>query len=82
MITDRFPISALRRDRTLVLTWNIETQSQKLGEFAEIFNLKQNVFMIGMTLHWKDDPKPLKQICLIDIETEPDPRWTTIVCGN
>ncbi|POG82469.1 hypothetical protein GLOIN_2v1469774 [Rhizophagus irregularis DAOM 181602=DAOM 197198] len=35
-----------------------------------------------MTLHWKDDPKPLKQICLVDIETEPDPRWTTIVCGN
>jgi len=82
MITDRFPISALRRDRTLVLTWDIETQSQELGEFAEVLNLKQNVFMICMTLHWKDDPKPLKQICLVDIETEPDPRWTTIICGN
>ncbi|CAB5210814.1 unnamed protein product [Rhizophagus irregularis] len=81
-ITDRFPISALRRDRTVVLTWDIETQSQELGEFAEVLNLKQNVFMICMTLHWKDDPKPLKQICLVDIETEPDPRWTTIVCGN
>ncbi|PKK57795.1 DNA/RNA polymerase [Rhizophagus irregularis] len=81
-ITDHFPISALRRDRTVVLTWDIETQSQELGEFAEVLNLKQNVFMICMTLHWKDDPKPLKQICLVDIETEPDPRWTTIVCGN
>ncbi|RIA80875.1 ribonuclease H-like domain-containing protein [Glomus cerebriforme] len=59
MITDRFPISALRRDHTVVFTWDIETQSQEL-----------------------DDPKPLKQICLVDIETEPDPRWTTIVCGN
>ncbi|GBC36227.2 DNA polymerase family B-domain-containing protein [Rhizophagus irregularis DAOM 181602=DAOM 197198] len=75
-------LGALLRDRTLVLTWDIETQSQELGEFAEVLNLKQNVFMICMTLHWKDDPKPLKQICLVDVETEPDPRWTTIVCGN
>ncbi|PKK56360.1 ribonuclease H-like protein, partial [Rhizophagus irregularis] len=81
-ISDRFPISALTRDRTLVLTWDIETQSQELGEFAEVLDLNHNVFMICMTLHWKDDPKPLKQICLVDVEVEPDPRWITIVCGN
>src|SRR3954452_23569788 len=74
MITDRFSISALRRDCTLVLTWDIETQSQELSEFAEVLNLKQNVFMIDMTLHWKDDSKLLKQICLVDIETELDSR--------
>ncbi|POG82468.1 hypothetical protein GLOIN_2v1761861 [Rhizophagus irregularis DAOM 181602=DAOM 197198] len=83
LVPDReTPDESLLRDRTLVLTWDIETQSQELGEFAEVLNLKQNVFMICMTLHWKDDPKPIKQICLVDIETEPDPRWTTIVCGN
>jgi DNA polymerase elongation subunit (family B) len=82
IISDHFPISSLRRDRTLVLTWDIETQSQELGEFAEVLELKHNVFMICMTLHWKDDPKPLKQICLVDVEIEPDPRWTTIICGN
>src|SRR3989337_3212546 len=38
--------------------------------------------MICMTVHWKDDPNPLKQICLVDVETAPDPRWTTIICGN
>ncbi|CAB4476463.1 unnamed protein product [Rhizophagus irregularis] len=38
--------------------------------------------MIGMTVHWKDDPNPLKQICLVDVETAPDPRWITVVCGN
>jgi DNA polymerase elongation subunit (family B) len=81
-ISDRFPISALLRDRTLVLTWDIETQSQELGEFAEVLDLNHNVFMISMTLHWKDDPKPLKQICLVDVKVEPDPRWITIVCGN
>ena len=34
--------------------------------------------MICMTVHWKDDPEPLKQICLVDVETAPDPRWITI----
>ena len=82
VISDRFPISALLRDRTLVLTQDIETQSRELGEFAEVLDLNDNVFMICMTLHWKDDPKPLKQICFVDVETEPDPRRITIICGN
>jgi DNA polymerase elongation subunit (family B) len=81
-IADRFPISALTRDRTLVLTWDIETQSRELGEFAEVLNQDDIVFMICMTLHWKDDPKPLKRICLVDVKTAPDPRWITIICGN
>ncbi|RIB05266.1 hypothetical protein C2G38_2220095 [Gigaspora rosea] len=29
-----------------------------------------------------DDPKPLKQICLVDVETAPDPDWVTVVCEN
>jgi DNA polymerase elongation subunit (family B) len=53
-----------------------------MGEFAEVLEQKNKVFMIGMTLHWKDDPKPLKQICLVDVETAPDPRLVTIICGN
>ena len=43
---------------------------------------EDNVFMICMTIHWKYDPKPLKQICLVDAEMALDPRWITIVCGN
>ena len=39
------------------------------------------VFMIGMTVHWKDNSEPLKQICLVDVETAPDLRWITVVCG-
>src|ERR1044071_5750202 len=38
--------------------------------------------MICMTVHWKDDPKLLKQICLVDVETAPEPGWITIVCGS
>ncbi|CAI2195887.1 8411_t:CDS:1, partial [Funneliformis geosporum] len=35
-----------------------------------------------MTLHWKDDPKPLEQICLVDVETALDLHRTTIICKN
>src|SRR4051794_4906517 len=38
--------------------------------------------MIGMIVHWKNDPNPLKQICLVDVEIVPDPRWTTIICRS
>ncbi|CAI2196867.1 12340_t:CDS:2, partial [Funneliformis geosporum] len=81
-ISNRFSISVLLRDRTLILTWDIETYASQIGEFAEVLEQKNKVFMIGMILHWKDDPKPLKQICLVDVETASDSRWVTIICGN
>jgi DNA polymerase elongation subunit (family B) len=75
--------SALVRDRTLVLTWDIETYSSLgLGKFPTAQSDESNVFMICISVHWKDDPNPLKQICLVDVETAPDPRWTTIICGS
>ncbi|PKY47853.1 ribonuclease H-like protein [Rhizophagus irregularis] len=83
ILSDRFPISALTRDRTLILTWDIETYDLRgTGDFPEILDESGSVFMICMSLHWKDDPKPLKQVCLVDLETAPDSRWVTVVCGN
>ena len=68
----------------MVLTWDIETHdSRRLGNKApEAKNETAQVFTICMTIHWKDNPKPLEQICLVDVETKPDPRLTTIICGN
>jgi len=75
--------SALLRDRTLVLTWNIETYSSLgLGKFPTAQSDESNVFIICMSVHWKDDPNPLKQICLVDVETAPDPHWIIIICEN
>ncbi|RGB36016.1 hypothetical protein C1646_667298 [Rhizophagus diaphanus] len=75
--------STLMKDRTLVLTWDIETYSSLgLGNFPTAQSDESNVFMICMSVHWKDNPNPLKQICLVDVETAPDPRWITIICGN
>jgi DNA polymerase elongation subunit (family B) len=82
-LKDHFLISALARDRTLVLTWDIETHnSHGLGEFPVAQYDEDQVFTICMTLHWKDDLKPLKQICLVDVETAPDPRWISVICGS
>ncbi|RHZ86735.1 hypothetical protein Glove_46g49 [Diversispora epigaea] len=74
---------ALSRDKTLVLTWDIETYSSRgLGGLPVAKYEEDCVFMICMTIHWKDDPNPLMQLCLVDVETKPDPRWITIICGN
>ncbi|CAI2194728.1 8534_t:CDS:2, partial [Funneliformis geosporum] len=70
-------------DHTLVLTWNIKTySSRKTGEVPNAKYEENVVFMICMTVHWKDDPKPLKQICLVDDETAPDSCLITVVCRN
>ena len=60
-------------------------QGYSLRKTGEVPNAKYEedvVFMIGMTVHWKDDPELLKQICLVDVETAPDLQWITIVYGN
>ncbi len=54
-----------------------ETDDPPLAKYKE-----DNVLMICMTIHWKDDSKPLKQICLVDVEMTPDPNRVTIICGN
>ncbi|RIB01728.1 hypothetical protein C2G38_2229850 [Gigaspora rosea] len=67
----------------LVLTWDIETHSTRGLEHVPYARYKEdNIFMICMTIHWKNDPKPLKQICLVDVECAQDPNWITIMCGN
>ncbi|GES95250.1 DNA polymerase family B-domain-containing protein [Rhizophagus clarus] len=78
-----YPSSLFSRDQALVLTWDIKTyDSRGLGNFPQAENDTAQVFMICMTVHWKDDPKPLEQIRLVDVETAPDPCCTTIICGN
>ncbi|POG66680.1 hypothetical protein GLOIN_2v1482189 [Rhizophagus irregularis DAOM 181602=DAOM 197198] len=70
-----YPSSLFTHDRALVLTWDIETyNSRGSGNFPEAKNDTSQVFVICITLHWKDDLIPLERICLVDVETEPDPR--------
>ena len=73
----------LVKDRTLVVAWDIETYSGRgEGDLPMAHNDEDNCFMISLTAHWKDDPVALKQICIVDVETAPNPEWITIVCGS
>lgn len=70
-------------DRLLVQTWDIETFSwRKLGDLPRPENAEDVCFLICCTWHWKGSAKPLYSVALSEIDVEPDPRWTTIVCGS
>ena len=73
----------LIKDRTLVFAWDIETYSgRNVGEVPTASYDEDVCFMICISMHWKDDPTPLQQICIVDVDTMPDKRWTTIVCNS
>ena len=73
----------LAKDRTLVVTWDIETHSDRgTGDVPNAEHSGDNCFMICMTAHWKDDATALKQVCIVDVESAPNPSWTTVVCGT
>lgn len=74
----------LLRDRTLVLAWDIETHTSRAEQDLPLAERPEDtVFMIGLSLHWKDDAQPLRQVCLVQGATaEPDPRWTTVQCSD
>jgi DNA polymerase elongation subunit (family B) len=74
---------SLSRDRTLVMAWDIETyDSARSGDLPLAKDPNTKVFMICITFHWKDETRALYRVCLVDIDTEPDKRWATVVCGS
>lgn len=71
------------KDRTLVMAWDIETySSRKTGEVPSAEYNEDIVFMICLTVHWLHESDALYKICIVDKDTESDPRWITIVCKN
>lgn len=74
---------ALERDRTLEVGWDIETWSgRRTGEVPNAAFEEDNAFTICFSAHWKDDPAPLREVCLVDVETAPTAGRTTVVCGS
>lgn len=73
----------LARDRSLVMTFDIETHSPEKGLGTPPDATKPNdvVFMLCASVHWRSDPKPLARVCLATQECAPDQRWITIICG-
>ena len=73
----------LARERILVMAWDIETHSGRgAGDLPMAQFDADQAFMVCLTAHWKDEVEPLCRVCLVDVETAPDRRWTTVVCGS
>ena len=76
---------ALARDKTLVMTWDIETYNgqENKTEVPRAWNPADRLFMIGITAHWKNDAAPLAQVCLVGgADAAAAPGWATVVCGS
>ena len=71
----------LSRDRTIIETWDIEAYTNT-GEMPNADNVKDVVFMIGKTYHWKDSKESLLDVCLVSRPCNPRPDKLTILCKN
>ena len=70
-------------DRTLVMAWDIETHSgRNTGEVPLACYKEDVVFMLCMSFHWKDEVRPLAQICLTTVDSGGDSRWATVLCDS
>lgn len=74
---------SLSRESLLVECYDIETHSphKGLGTPPNASKAEDVVFMLCVSYHWRDDPKPIARFCLATQECAPDPRWMTIICG-
>ena len=73
----------LSRDKSLVLAWDVETYDLLGGgEVPDPKNLSAWIFMIGVTLHWKDETESLARICLVDKTIAIDQAWQMIICPS
>jgi len=69
------------KDRTVIMGWDTETYNDNGSRDVPKPDLPEShLFVISMTFHFKDDPKPFYTVSITDIETEVDDRWKTIVC--
>jgi len=71
----------LKRARQLVAGWDIETFGPT-GDVPIATRPGDEVFMICLTAHWRDDADTLARVCITSIETAPDPARVTVVCNN
>jgi DNA polymerase elongation subunit (family B) len=65
-----------KNEKLLILAWDIETYSEREGgEIPKAKFDKDEVFMICISVHWKDSVKPKLKICLSVQDLERDKRW-------
>jgi DNA polymerase elongation subunit (family B) len=73
----------LKKDKTLTMTWDIETFS--LDEKTEIASPEiptDCITTLGMTFQWVHEKEPFLKICLCDYPANARDDYITIICGN
>jgi DNA polymerase elongation subunit (family B) len=76
----------LLKDKTLSMTWDIETWSPD-GSLPEPINPEHRIFSIGITFQFVNEDKPIAKYCLCDFPADAlvkdsEFSYTTIVCEN
>jgi DNA polymerase elongation subunit (family B) len=71
----------LLKDKTLSMTWDIETWSKE-GNFPQPENETDCIFCIGMTFQWVNEKKPFLKIALVDYPSNSKPDHLTVICGS
>jgi len=72
-------------EKIMIMTWDIETYSNRPGELPRPQYDGDKVWMIGIECFWKNSIDPIAQIC---ISTQPLPKssnkhnWTTLICKD
>lgn len=67
------------KDTRVTLTLDIETHTSR-GTVPSPEHDEDNIFMLCMTVHFGDENEARQKICLVDVETAPDPNWITVIC--
>jgi hypothetical protein len=74
----------LKRERCLVMTWDIETySSSNTGDVPKPERSTDYIFMICCSFHWamdSCDTEPLYKVCIVDKEIVDQEGVHTIIC--
>lgn len=71
------------KDKAIVMSWDIETATFRPGNpLPEGHEKDDHVFMICCNFYYVNETTPINRYCLVDTDTDPDTRWTTVVCGD
>jgi len=68
------------RDRTLVMTLDIETYSPDRSRIAAPEHAEDVIFMLCATAHWRSEAEPLSQVCLTTCASAESADWLTVLC--
>lgn len=72
----------LRKDKSILMTFDIEMYSDEPGRVPDGTDINDDLFMIGMTIHYTNEDESIVHIVITTKYNNPDPEFLTIVCPS